>query len=611
MDDFATYILSTSGTIEHGNPSADVKETHPSDKGKSDDSAVNLSSADNQSVPVDKSTTMVPESSSVTSSDQPTAESTATTMAGQKDDIFQYLLTPSADWYTKDIAEFQGSVHWDRLAKEVRKQADRLPHYSKEDLQTLAQTVSKDASQGVGLVMRGLDQIKTGLQTQGNKLEQLLQTASLVPRSNVKPTESSSKDEEAEVIESSTATSRPGNQPSGDAVNPFPTLPSAASLASAQQTVRGWWGGFTKQTLPAQVEKSEATMNRWGIGLTNFIQQAFTIEPPEDNPTRTSSSTARSSGNVGNSSVGAHSTLQQRQHDRLAKLQGDKQTYLVDPLVNDKGKAPAQIAEEFAQFASQYSWAGYESEAQALLTDCQSAVYTMHQMLVPMQVDNDTFWLRYFFRKYQLEEQERVRERLMNGAAAGEVAQSITSRNSMTKSGLTTPVVSPRTSLGTRPSVASTANAACDSPQEGTPKASHDAGGKHSMDSLTSATVPTSDYSTKVKDDGDVGWGTDDEIGLEDNPKVPSATGPNASPLGLKTPLSEVTRSSSPSLESVPSPFNISSVPSPSKVTETAAQSKKESPSNTSNITTPTTENKTNDAQPPHGSEDDDWGDWE
>ncbi|KAJ1959242.1 hypothetical protein IWQ62_004692 [Dispira parvispora] len=604
--------MSTSNAAENGNTLADGKKTDSTDKGKSEHSSANPSSPDNPSVPADKSITAVPESSSAVSPDQPTTEATVTTAAGQKDDLFQHLLTPSADWYTKDITDFQGSVHWDQLVKEVRKQADKLPHYSKEDLQKLAQTVSKDAGQGMGLVMRGLDQIKNGLQSQGDKLEQLLQTASLGPGDNPEPTESSSKSKAEEVIETPSVTGQSANQRSGDAANVFPTLPSAASLASAQQTVRGWWGGFTKQTLPTQVEKSEVTMNRWGIGITNFIQQAFTIEAPEGNPTGTSSSTARSSGNMGSSPGSAQSTLQQRRHDRLTKLQSDKQTYLVDPLVDDKGKAPAQVAEEFAQFASEYSWAAYEPEAQALLADHQSPVYAMHQMLVPMQADNDTFWLRYFFRKYQLEEQERVRERLISGAGAGEVAQSIASRNSMTTSSLTTPIVSPRTSLGTRPT--STAHAARDSQQEGTPETSHDVGNKHPVDSLAPGPVPTSDNSSKAKDDeGDVGWGTDDEVGLEDNIKGLSVTSPTTSPSALEIPPSGVTLPSSPSLESVPSPSNASSVPSPSKVTDTTVQGKKGgSPSSTLNTTTPTTQSKTNNAQPPQGSEDDDdWGDWE
>ncbi|KAJ1983221.1 hypothetical protein H4R34_001421 [Dimargaris verticillata] len=335
MDDFSTYLLSTS--------------LGPSAAPRNDNAGA--SSAPNEAE----------------SSTHPN-EASPSDLA--QDPLMQ-LLTPSADWYTKDISEFKEQVHVDQLLAILRRQSDKLPLYSAQDLQQLAHTVSKDASKSADFVIKGLTRIKDAVQSQGHRVGQLLEEPSR-------------------------------SAPETDAA-PSPTA------APASQSLSGLLTKFNANTWQQSLKQTESTVSRWGLNLTHFIQDAITIEPSAEasaNPidTRGSAPTGTATDRL---SPKRHAAAH-RQQKRLQCLQIDRNTYLVDP----SAASDSATAATFATFCAHFSRDEHASAIEALLQN-HPEVQVLYKELVPDQVTAAEFWCRYYFRVQELDAQEQARAQLL------------------------------------------------------------------------------------------------------------------------------------------------------------------------------------------------------
>ncbi|KAJ1927849.1 BSD domain-containing protein 1 [Tieghemiomyces parasiticus] len=166
-------------------------------------------------------------------------------------------------------------------------------------------------------------------------------------------------------------------------------------MPSLQSTFAGLFGNLNRNVLKTQLQKTESTVSRWGAGLSSFIQQAITIEEPE--------TSSHCVGHQPLHAAGAPS-LHQRRQRRLGGLQASRATYLDDPAADSAYQA----------FTVAYQPDDHTAEVERLL-ESTPAVKKLYDELVPTSLTAEEFWRRYFFRVAELEERERVRERLISG----------------------------------------------------------------------------------------------------------------------------------------------------------------------------------------------------
>ncbi|KAJ1974214.1 hypothetical protein H4R35_003721 [Dimargaris xerosporica] len=339
MDDFSTYLLSTS--LESSAAPSNDKAAAPSASKEA----------------------------------EPSAHSDAAASPSPPQDPLMQLLTPSADWYTKDISAFKEQVHVDQLLAILRRQSDKLPLYSAQDLQQLARTVSKDASKSADLVVKGLTRIKNVVQSQGHRMGQLL--------------------EEPSQATPDTAAASPRTAS---------TTPTPAS-----GTLSGLLGSFKANTWHQSLKQTESTVSRWGLNLSHFIQDAITIEPSADSPANPTDARgcASKAAATGCLPPERHASAH-RQQKRLQCLQADRNTYLVDP----SAASDSTTAAAFTAFCAQFTLDEHASAIEALLQN-HPEVQALYKDLVPDQVPASEFWCRYYFRAHELDAQEQARAQLL------------------------------------------------------------------------------------------------------------------------------------------------------------------------------------------------------
>ncbi|KAJ1979179.1 hypothetical protein H4R33_005781 [Dimargaris cristalligena] len=634
MDDFSAYVLSTSLPTpdEPKEPQAASVERHQ------------VTSPSTSAQPQASASTSGPSSSTApltASFELPSGQSTAEADS----DALTHLLTHSSDWYTKDISEFKDAVHFDKLYAALKKQSDHIPHYTKQDLQQLAETVSKDASQRADVVMRGLVQIKNTLQSQGDKLEHILQRASLASEDSPHHPPNSSSPSRLADPDNHTTTTAAGTGPTetkpsigaGTRTAPTPTL--AAASSAVQGTFQGLFGGFSRSALTTQVRKTESTVSRWGLGLSSFIQQAITIEVPEDDGSFTAASSNQTqnpgvstttgfSNRLSSKSLGkqpalgrtdsssALVALQKRRLERLAQLQADRCTYTADPATTAQKGAFGSFADSFDPTVE--PWV---STIRSLLTDTIAIAQLHNELVNSNQLSDATFWSRYFFRAQELERQEKVREQLISGKAAG-------TGEGGGRASMDSPGIGPLHSA----------------PPEGTtsPRQSSDLSARKADASAPTSTSPA-DLATLAKTSPDstvdFEWGSDDDdnddAGNANRLSTDKDTANQQGFVEATTPLAKGAGSpaqvldDSPTIQSISSSASLESPPlvgSPDKAVVAAASSaeitpatkpsdtssqpdQKIPPSTTTKVDTATTNTKKENGG--SAEDDDDWGNWE
>ncbi|KAL1312244.1 hypothetical protein HN51_038869 [Arachis hypogaea] len=87
---------------------------------------------------------------------------------------------------------------------------------------------------------------------------------------------------------------------------------------------------------------------------------------------------------------------------QIRAIQGDASTYTDEP----------EDLEEYGKWKLGFSLEGKDKELEGLLSE-NEAMESIYKRLVPNSVDNESFWLRYFYKVYKLKKAEDVRARLV------------------------------------------------------------------------------------------------------------------------------------------------------------------------------------------------------
>uniref|UniRef100_A0A1J3JLR3 BSD domain-containing protein 1 n=1 Tax=Noccaea caerulescens TaxID=107243 RepID=A0A1J3JLR3_NOCCA len=94
---------------------------------------------------------------------------------------------------------------------------------------------------------------------------------------------------------------------------------------------------------------------------------------------------------------------------QLLAIQSDKETYVREP--DDSG--------DFENWVLGFKFEEKESEIVGLING-NKAVKEIYEEIVPVEVDAESFWRRYFYKVYKLEQAEEARVKLVKRAISGE-----------------------------------------------------------------------------------------------------------------------------------------------------------------------------------------------
>ncbi|KAG0271165.1 hypothetical protein BGZ95_001068 [Linnemannia exigua] len=196
------------------------------------------------------------------------------------------------------------------------------------------------------------------------------------------------------------------------------------TLSSSTKEISSTANNLFKKTLPAVAEKhlgeadvflksttetlktngllAEQYVNKFGAGMANFINNAVVISAPEEKEV----STTRSKKMVFD-----------RKAAILEKLRMDPDTYTVDPMTTIADNDIKSL-ERYKYFLQTFNMAEYQQRISRMLNEYPEVKALMNK-LVPIEVaDEELFWLRYHFRLYEIEEEEKRRKKLVQEVGA-------------------------------------------------------------------------------------------------------------------------------------------------------------------------------------------------
>ncbi|KAJ3105045.1 hypothetical protein HDU97_008653, partial [Phlyctochytrium planicorne] len=153
----------------------------------------------------------------------------------------------------------------------------------------------------------------------------------------------------------------------------------------------------TVANLEALADTAEDFLDQVGANISNFITSAVTISTPKATP---------------NSSK-AKNLHFDRKAASLAEIRKSPSLLLENP------SAGSEAAARFNEFRESFSISTFSSSIARLLNDDED-FEKLHKRVVPSQVANEDFWLRYYFYVSEVEREEEARKRLMNAAPLNE-----------------------------------------------------------------------------------------------------------------------------------------------------------------------------------------------
>ncbi|KAF9567262.1 hypothetical protein EC968_003466 [Mortierella alpina] len=175
------------------------------------------------------------------------------------------------------------------------------------------------------------------------------------------------------------------------------TLPAVAEkhLGEADQFLKS-----TTESLKSNGQLAEQYVNKFGAGMANFLNSAVVISPPEEKEI-----------------VARKKMHFDRKAAMLEKLRMDPATYTVDPMTTISDNDVVGL-ERYKYFLQTFNMAEYQQRISRLLNEFPELKALMNK-LVPVDVaDEELFWLRYHFRLFEIEEEEKRRQKLVQEAGA-------------------------------------------------------------------------------------------------------------------------------------------------------------------------------------------------
>ncbi|KAG0319252.1 BSD domain-containing protein 1 [Dissophora globulifera] len=173
-------------------------------------------------------------------------------------------------------------------------------------------------------------------------------------------------------------------------------LPAAAEkhLGEADQFLKS-----TTETLKTNGLLAEQYVNKFGAGMANFLNSAVVISAPEEKEITASRS---------------KKMVFDRKAAILEKLRMDPATYIVDPMTTIADNDIVGL-ERYKYFLQSFNIPEYQQRNARMLNEYPEVKALMNKLIPGDVADEELFWQRYYFRLYEIEEEEKRRKKLVQG----------------------------------------------------------------------------------------------------------------------------------------------------------------------------------------------------
>ncbi|KAF9170144.1 hypothetical protein BGX21_006814 [Mortierella sp. AD011] len=156
----------------------------------------------------------------------------------------------------------------------------------------------------------------------------------------------------------------------------------------------------TTETLKTNGLLAEQYVNKLGANMANFLNNAVVVSAPEKEVATRSKK-----------------MFFDRKAAMLEKLRMDPETYTVDPMTTISDNDVVGL-ERYKYFLQNFNIGEYQQRNTRMLNEYPEMKALMTK-LVPIEVaDEELFWLRYYFRLFEIEEEEKRRQKLVQEAGA-------------------------------------------------------------------------------------------------------------------------------------------------------------------------------------------------
>ncbi|KAI8647768.1 AMMECR1 domain-containing protein [Parasitella parasitica] len=160
-----------------------------------------------------------------------------------------------------------------------------------------------------------------------------------------------------------------------------------------------------KEGLANGTRSAEHYLQQFGTDVISALKNTVTVLGPEEQ-----ASTALTTTDNATRSPRIFAT---RKDALLAKMQTNENTYLQEPELSKKGYD--QEKKILDTFNSSFNIEEYTDEIAQLLVDYPNLRNTMDR-LVPVQVSYTSFWQRYFYHAWKIDQDEQKRQIIVQGA---------------------------------------------------------------------------------------------------------------------------------------------------------------------------------------------------
>ncbi|KAF7732766.1 hypothetical protein EC973_000038 [Apophysomyces ossiformis] len=316
------------------------------------------------------------------------------------DDMYQYTAaavnsnTPSNaavdeenDVILKAFNSFGWGQRFNSLMDTVKKQSEAIVEVTKKDLQEFAQVIREDVTPREAKEPKGKERA--------------------LPEEERSNTAASSNDGNA----TSSSLSLSSLRQSLSKIN-------TSQLGSLSQIINDAPAQLTSIKLPDNInlgqlrqEMTQGTrfaeqyMQKFGTDIIQVLSKTITVLEPESDEEQITTKGPTS-----------QRVFASRKDALLSKMRLDSDTYLVDPISKIQDEREIKVLETFnAGFKVQ----DYTDEIARLLEEL-SELREMMDSLVPVEVSYATFWQRYFYHAWKIEQDEQKRQLIVKGAEADE-----------------------------------------------------------------------------------------------------------------------------------------------------------------------------------------------
>ncbi|KAI8082773.1 uncharacterized protein BX664DRAFT_387919 [Halteromyces radiatus] len=319
------------------------------------------------------------------------------------------------------FTNFGWGQRFSSLMDTVKKQSEVIVDVTKKDLQEFANILREDSNELVDQLSQSTTSTATITNNNNDEPNQQETTSVETHQSTRDVDNENNTNNTNSIYASSIASLREGlgkintvnlkalREGLTDTLQNQPFLPSQLTSIKLPDNINL---GELRQELDQGTRFAELYMQKFGAEVIQVLNRTITVLEPdvqEDNQQ------SQQEENTSQSNTNAPRIFANRTEALIAKLQTDHDILLADPkdiLMANQDSDQIKLLETFN---SGFNVQEYTSEIARLLDDSPDLRQTMDD-LVPLKVDYTTFWQRYFYHSWKIDQEEQRRQLIVKGA---------------------------------------------------------------------------------------------------------------------------------------------------------------------------------------------------